>query len=76
MIGAGAGQQGRKSSRSISKLNYVGGQRPLEPRQGRGKRSEASERVPSAGGDQGLGEEWYCEQIGRSRLIISAESVK
>ena len=33
MIGAGAGQQGRKSSRNISKLNYVGGQRPLEPRQ-------------------------------------------
>ena len=33
MIGAGAGQQGRKSSRSISKVNYVGGQRPLEPRQ-------------------------------------------
>ena len=55
MIGAGAGQQGRKSSRDISKLNYVGGQRPLEPRQGRGKRSEASERIPHAGGEIRLG---------------------
>ena len=29
----------------------VRGPNPLEPRQGRGKRSEASERISSAGGD-------------------------
>jgi len=42
---------GAKSSRDISKLYHERGQRHLEPRQGRGKRSEASERVPTAGGD-------------------------
>ena len=61
----------------------VRGPNPLEPRQesgqaptSRGERNEVSERVPSAGGDQGLGEGWYCEQIRRSRLTIFVKSVK
>jgi hypothetical protein len=61
----------------------VRGPNPLEPRQESGqaptsrvKRNEVSERVPPAGGDQGLGQGYNCEQIRRSRLTIFVKSVK
>ena len=54
-----AAKQARESHTPEAKYDWaggwvLGGPNPLEPRQGRGKRSEASERVPSAGGEIGL----------------------
>ena len=50
------GCAGAKSSRNISKLKYVGGYALSSPDKSRGKRNEVSERVPSAGGEIGLGQ--------------------
>jgi len=56
----------------------VRGPNPLEPREGRGKRTDASEIVPVAVGEKRLvqGGVESANKLERSRLTIFDESVK
>jgi len=60
MIGPRVGVRG-PNPLEIFQSFIIRGQKAISsPDTGRGKRSEASERVPTAGGDQGLGQGRVC----------------